>query len=85
MIEKSWYQVKNIENVEMYHKGQKLKPKQLIYLTKEQASLHNSNGENLVESEAPKTVLDAAFALEFNEYNDLKKPKSQEKNVAGKP
>jgi hypothetical protein len=71
--DKSWYQVKNIENAEMFHRGFLLKPKQLVYLDKEQASLHNRDGENLIEANAPKSILDAAFAEEFNEWDDLHK------------
>jgi hypothetical protein len=72
MNDKAWYQVKNIENAEMYHKGEKLKAKQLIYLTKDQASLHNQNSENLILASEPKSILDVAFSEEFNEWNDSK-------------
>jgi hypothetical protein len=96
MIEKSWYQVKNVENAEMYHKGERLKPKQLIYLTEDQASLHNQDSENLIQVDKPKSILDVAFSEEFNEWNDSKnaslllesvegvvepKEKNQEENV----
>lgn len=67
MIDKSWYQVKNVE-AEMIHRGKALKPKQLIYLTKEQAALHNQFSENLIEAQPPKTVLDAAYESEFKEW-----------------
>lgn len=66
---KSWYQVKNVE-AEMIHRGKALKPKQLVYLTKEQAALHNQFSENLIEAQPPSSALDAAYELEFNEWEE---------------
>ena len=64
---KEWYLVREGSN-SINHKGKNITPKTKILLTVEQAKLHNTNYQAVVQTEPPKTILDAAFPEEYDQW-----------------
>ena len=70
---KEWYLVRDGSD-SINHKGKNILPKTKILLTVEQAQLHNKNDRAVVKTEPPKTILDAAFPEEYDQWFQTVKP-----------
>ena len=78
---KSWYQVQE-EGMEVFHRGKTAKPGELVYLTKDQAKLHDK--AVAIADKPPWKIAEVTAASDFNEWKEQEKKsrvKSQKSKV----
>ncbi len=62
---KDWYQVQE-EGMAVIHRGKTAKPGELVYLTKEQAKLHDKSVA--IADKPPEKIAEVTAASDFNEW-----------------
>ncbi|MDJ0900254.1 MAG: hypothetical protein QNJ55_15730 [Xenococcus sp. MO_188.B8] len=72
---KDWYQVQE-EGLEIIHRGKTAKPGELVYLTKDQAKLHDK--AVALADKPPAKIAEVTAASDFNDW------KAQEKKAGEK-
>ena len=73
---KDWYQVQE-EGLEIIHRGKTAKPGELVYLTKDQAKLHDK--AVAIADKPPAKIAEVTAASDFNEWKE--EEKSQKSKV----
>ena len=67
---KDWYQVQE-EGLEIIHRGKTAKPGELVYLTKDQAKLHDK--AVALADKPPAKIAEVTAAQDFNEWKEQEK------------
>ena len=67
---KNWYQVQE-EGMEVVHRGKTAKAGELVYLTKDQAKLHDK--AIALADKPPSKVAEVTVASDFNEWKEQEK------------
>ena len=67
---KDWYQVQE-EGMAVIHRGKTAKPRELVYLTKEQAKLHDK--AVAIADKPPGKIAEVTAASDFNEWKEQEK------------
>ena len=78
---KNWYQIQE-EGLQIIHRGKTAKPGELVYLTKDQAKLHDK--AVALADKPPAKIAEVTAASDFNEWKEQQnksKVKSQESKV----
>ena len=76
---KDWYQVQE-SGLQIIHRGKTAKPGELVYLTKDQAKLHDK--AVALADKPPAKIAEVTAASDFNEWKEQEKKskvKSQER------
>ena len=67
---KSWYQVQE-EGMNIFHRGKTAKAGELVYLTKDQAKLHDK--AIALADKPPGKIVEVTVASDFNEWKASEK------------
>ncbi len=67
---KDWYQVQE-EGLQVIHRGKTAKPGELVYLTKDQAKLHDK--AVALADKPPAKIAEVTAAQDFNEWKEQEK------------
>ena len=78
---KDWYQVQE-EGMAVIHRGKTAKPGELVYLTKEQAKLHDK--AVAIADKPPAKIAEVTAASDFNEWKEKEQNKSRVKSQESK-